>query len=158
MKAGGSYPAGGRFELEKLNNMLHRKQCKNLDDLPAAIDILQKDFRNYSTMMGTQFPTEWKIPLRSQLLPDAHRENLKMQYLMGQRDFEKMCDSLNAHANEHRLTEGRGRKDMEVDAVDAEIGKKEYTEEEWTNYIDTLTAQIEEINYMGAGKGWKGGK
>ena len=122
------HPAGGRFELEKLNNMLHRKQCKNLDDLPAAIDILQKDFRNYSTMMGTQFPTEWKIPLLSQLLPDAHRENLKMQYLMGQRDFEKMCDSLSAHANEHRLTEGRGRKDMEVDAVDAGIGKKEYTE------------------------------
>ena len=49
---------------------------------------------------------------------------------------------------------------MEVDAVEPETGagKKEYTEEEWTNYIDTLTAQIEEINYMGAGKGWKGGK
>ena len=32
---------------------------------------------------------------------------------------------------------------MEVDAVEPETGagKKEYTEEEWTNYIDTLTAQ-----------------
>ena len=49
-------PAGGRFEFEKLNNMMHRKQCKSLDDLPAAIDVLQKVIRNYSTMMGTQFP------------------------------------------------------------------------------------------------------
>ena len=53
-----------------------------------------------------------------------------------------MCDSLSAHANKHRLTECRGRKDMEVDAVDAGIGKKAYTEEAWTNHIDTLTAQI----------------
>ena len=59
------HPAGGRFELEKLNNMLHRKQCKNLDDLPAAIDILQKDLRNYSTMMGPNFRQSGKSPCRA---------------------------------------------------------------------------------------------
>ena len=47
---------------------------------------------------------------------------------------------------------------MEVDAVEAEVGtgKKEYSEEKWTNYIDTMTAQIKEIRYMGSRNGWKG--
>ena len=71
-------------------------------------------------------------------------------------DFEVVTGLLSTHANEHRLREGRGRRDMEVDAVEPEAGAKEYTEEEWTSYVDTLTAQIEELKYMGAGKGWKG--
>ena len=32
-------PTGGRFELDKMNKMLARRQCKDLSDLPAAIDI-----------------------------------------------------------------------------------------------------------------------
>ena len=150
-------PSGGSYEIDRMNLILQRKRCKNLDELPTAIDKLLKDIRGYSLTMGEPFPVKWKMPLLCQILPEENRKVLEQQYMLDKKlDFEVVTGLLSTHANEHRLREGRGRRDMEVDAVEPEAGAKEYTEEEWTSYVDTLTAQIEELNYMGAGKGWKG--
>ena len=55
-------PASGKFELGRMNRMLSRKQCKELSDFPAAIDVLQKDIRGYeSSSLGAAFPVEWKM-------------------------------------------------------------------------------------------------
>ena len=45
-----------------------------------------------------------------------------MKYTMGERDFKRMCENVSSFANEHRITESRGRNDMEVDTVDDERG------------------------------------
>ena len=69
-------PTGGRYELDRMNSMLARKQCKDLSDLPAAIDVLERDLRTYEATMGTAFPPEWKIPLLFQLMPESHKREL----------------------------------------------------------------------------------
>ena len=49
-------PAGGRFELDNVNKMLARRQCNDLSDLPAAIDILERDLKSYEATFGMEFP------------------------------------------------------------------------------------------------------
>ncbi len=40
-------PRGGRFELDRMNHLLQRKQCKTLTEVPAAVDIFEKESENY---------------------------------------------------------------------------------------------------------------
>ena len=68
-----------------------------------------------------------------------------MKYTMGERDFRKMCENVSSFANEHRITESRGRKDMEVDAMDEE---RVYTDAEWQDYLDEKLAETEDLAYM----------
>ena len=56
-------PSTGNFELTNMNRMISRKACKDLSDLPAAIDILERDIRAYESAMNVPIPAEWKIPL-----------------------------------------------------------------------------------------------
>ena len=42
--------------------LLSRKQCASLNELPAAIDKLERDLRNYEANTDHKFPSEWKIP------------------------------------------------------------------------------------------------
>ena len=69
---------------------------------------------------------------------------------MGERDYHKMLGMVLQFSNEHRLMEGRGQKDMDVDSAESEAVK--YTADEWEAW------QAEELDYMGKGKGGKGGK
>ena len=152
-------PSGGRYELDRMNSMLARKQCKDLSDLPAAIDVLERDLRTYEATMGAAFPPEWKIPLLLQLMPESHKRELQMKYTMGERDFRRMCDNVSQFATEHRLYEHRGRKDMEVDHVfDTPKSSNKYSDAEWEEYVASCWLSCEELDYMGPGKGGKGGK
>ncbi len=56
-------PTGGKFELDRLQHILQRKQCKNLDDMPSAVDKLQRDIRAYEQRSPAKFPEEFKTPL-----------------------------------------------------------------------------------------------
>ena len=67
-------PSGGRFQLDQMTTMLHRKPCKDVTELPAAIDKLEKDFRSYEQNSEKRFPEEWKIPLLRDLLPAAYKK------------------------------------------------------------------------------------
>ena len=91
----------GNFELTKMNRLISRKLCNNLSDLPAAIDMLEKNLRHYETSMGAEFPQEFKIPMLMQILPEAHRKDLQMKYETGQNEFRIICDNISAFATEH---------------------------------------------------------
>ena len=124
-------PSTGNFELTKMNRMISRKACKDLSDLPAAIDILEKDIRGYESSMNVPFPAEWKIPLLLQLIPENYKHELEAKYAMGDRDFRRMCENIGRYANERRLAEGRGRRDMEVDTLDATKPPDQMKDEDW---------------------------
>ena len=94
-------PSSGAFELERVTAMMARKQVKNLEDLPAAIDVFEKDMKLYEATMGVEFPKEMRLPMLLKLMPDAYREDLQRKYAVGQRDFAKICEDILCHATEH---------------------------------------------------------
>ena len=63
-----SNPQGGRFQLNSLINLMNRKQCQSLAELPAAADRLEKEIREYETRSTDKFPEEMKLPLPAQML------------------------------------------------------------------------------------------
>ncbi len=42
--------------MERMNNLLKRKQCKSLAEVPAAVDMLEKEIENYEVRNSQQFP------------------------------------------------------------------------------------------------------
>ena len=81
-----------------MNQMLNRKQCKDFSDLPAAIDILERDLGNYEANLGMAFQPEWEIPMLLQIMPESYKKGLRMKYTMGERDFRRMCDNISQFA------------------------------------------------------------
>ena len=61
-------PKSGSFGLDRMLQLMTRKQSSNIGDLPAAIDHLEKDIRNYEAQSPIPFPKEWKMSLLIQLV------------------------------------------------------------------------------------------
>ena len=145
-------PDGGRMELYRIESLFSKKPCRTLGEVPAAIDVLERDLRRYEAN-GNSLPNDVKISMLCRIMPDNQRNELESRFRMGERDYHKMLDMVMQFSNEFRLMEGRGQKDMDVDSAEqshAEAPK--YTVEEWEAW------QAVELDYMGKGKGGKGGK
>ncbi len=152
-------PTGGRFEVSRMNNLLSRKQCKTLSEVPAAVDVLERDIANYEARSSQTFPAEWKIPLLLQLLPDRTKEEMELKFSMGEEDYGKMVANIVGYTNEQRVTKQRAKNpnDMDVDAVE----QPEYSQVDWQEYVADLENHCAELelDYMGKAKsGGKGGK
>ena len=151
-------PTGGRFEVSRMNSLLSRKQCKTLAEVPAAVDMLERDFANYEARSPHAFPTEWKIPLLLQLLPDKAREELEFKFSMGEKDYGKMVANIVGYTNDHRVSRQRAKNpnDMDVDSMTP----GEYSQADWQQHLEDLENYYEaELSYMGkSGKSGKGGK
>ena len=128
--------------------MLSRKRCKDLSDVPAALDVLQKDLKIFETTMGKAFPEEFKILILLQLVPESHKRKLQMKYTLGERDFQRMVENICSFATEHRIHERRGKKDMEMDNVDLPR-PNEYTDAGWAECVNALWQNYDDISYMG---------
>ena len=147
-------PSGGRFELSKMVNVFKRSQCKNIDELPRAVDDLEKDVKKYNDVTGFKFPEELKLPLLLECLPTSHKSELEMKYTMGQRDYSKVVKDLLTYAKEQRFTHKKdpnamdldsleknirdidnARREYENDAARAQEGQMEYSQEEWIDYM-----------------------
>ena len=102
-------PTGGRYELDLLNAMLSRKQCKDLSDLPAALDILQKDLQMYETTKGKAFPEEFKIEILLQFAPESRERKLQMKYTFWERDIQRNVENICSFATEHQIYQHRGK-------------------------------------------------
>ena len=49
-------PIDGSFELDRMSHLLQRKQCKDLAELPAAVDRLLRDIEGYEQRSTNKFP------------------------------------------------------------------------------------------------------
>ncbi len=150
-------PTGGRYQLDQMTHMLKREQCKDLSELPAMIDKLEKDIRLYEQNNDKAFPEEWKIPLLRDILPTLYKKEIEMKFTLGAKDYSKMAEEITNFANETRVTKSRGYADMDVDTLRTDEPANEYTDQEWTDYL-AEGAYYESIDYMGYGKAGKGGK
>ena len=150
-------PKSGTFELDRMLRLTNRKQCANLNELPAAVDQMEKDIRNYEARSANKFPEEWKMPLLIQLVPKAYKKEIEMKFQLGQRDYAKLAAELTAFSNDARVREQfqeRGQADMDVDNLQRE--NEQWTEDEWWAYFHP--EETEDLSYMGKGWQTKGGK
>ena len=111
-------PSGGRAHIDRAVRMMTRKPVKSMAELPAALDLMERDLRHYETAAGHPYPEEFKRLLLMQFLPEAEAREFKMKFKFGQSDYRKMRDDILAFANDERHSEMyRGAKDMDVDSV-----------------------------------------
>ena len=116
------HPEGGSFELERTTRLMTSKQCKTLSELPAAMDILEKGFRQYEITFGSPIPDPLKIPMLLKILPESHRKELTLKFTLGERNYQKMSESIMGFSNGERVREQNlyGQKDMDVDLLGRE--------------------------------------
>ena len=149
-------PSGGRADIDRAVRMMTRKPVKSLAELPAALDLMERDLKHYETAAGHAYPEEFKPLLLIQLLPESEARELKMKFKFGQSDYRKMRDDILAFANDERHSEMyRGAKDMDVDTLVP--GEGAWTLTDWEEWYQRSDPATEDLNYMGKGKG-KGGK
>ena len=99
------HPEGGSFELERTTRLLNCKQCKSLSEVPSAIDVLEKGFRQYEITFGSPIPDPLKIPMLLKILPETHRKELTLKFTLGERDYQKMANSIMGFSNDERVRE-----------------------------------------------------
>ena len=151
-------PTGGRADLDRSLRILLRKPCKSLSDLPAAIDHLERDLAHHDAMAGYKWPEQHKILLLVQMCLEALAQYLKITFVADQTDFQKVRDSILRYSNTERLADTyRGAKAMEIDNVNDDDGAgEEEIDQPWEDKLAKVTQMLEDLNYMGKGKGKKG--
>ena len=156
---------GGSTEVDRTVRLFTRKACKNMAELPAAIDWLDKELKRDEESTGHRQPDHTKIALLVRLFPEKEEKELKLRWIRNQKDFQRARADILAVAIEERLElQSRGVKDMEIDAVDKEPNPEK--EEAWTTkgWLEWIQDD-EQVDYMvkgkgkgrGKGKGGKGG-
>ena len=151
-------PAGGQLELARMQHLLHRTACKSLMELPAAVDIFEKEIEAYNRRNPNPFPEEWKLPILLEVIPVTHRRELTMRYGMGERDYKKVRNQIVEYANESRVmkirgSSGTGPVDMDVDnAQIVDQVTPEYTEDEYQAYAEQLEYELHHLGQKGKGK------
>ena len=147
---------GGSTEIDRTVRLFTKKACRNMAELPAAIDALDKELKRDEEMSGHRLPDHTKIALLTRLFPEKDAPELKHRWIHNQKDFQRARTDILAVAVLERLElHNRGVKDMEVDAVDKEKGPEEeevWSSKEWFEW----TQEEEQFDYMGKGKGKKG--
>ena len=102
--------------------------------------------------------TTQKILLLVQMFPEALAQYLKITFVADQTDFQKVRDSILRYSNTERLADTyRGAKAMEIDNVNDDDGAgEEELDRPWEDKLAKVTQMLEDLNYMGKGKGKKG--
>ena len=82
-------PDGGRMELYRIESLFAKKPCRSLGEVPAAIDVLERDLSRYEAN-GNSLPNDVKISMLCRILPETHRNVLESRSRMGERDYHKI--------------------------------------------------------------------
>ncbi len=149
-------PVGEQFTFDRMTSLLTRERCKDVGELPAAIERWTRDLTLYERKTGQTLPKEWRVPILFQMVPKANYTEVKSRWqLNADKDITKFAQELVVFANDlkHEQTRGRGPTPMDVDM----LHNHEYTDEEWTDYIAECHATVDWIG-KGGGKGSKGKK
>ena len=86
------------------------------------MDILEKGFRQYEITFGSPIPDPLKIPMLLKIPTESHRKELTLKFTLGERNYQKMADSIMGFSNDERVREQQlyGQKDMDVDLLGRE--------------------------------------
>ena len=153
--------SGGSTEIDRTVRLFSKKACKNMAELPAAIDALDKELKRDEEVSGHRLPDHTKIALLVRLFPEKDEKELKHRWIHNQKDFQRARTDILAVAVAERLEIlNRGVKAMEVDSLGENMtatgseDQDSWTTKEWLEW----TQEDEQIDYMVKGKGKSKGK
>ncbi len=151
-------PVGEDYEFEAAESLMTRERCKDVVDLPAAIEKWQRDLNAYQERTGEKMPERWSVPVLFRMIPLKNYQEVKLRWRQDtEKNITKFMVSLMQWANDLKFEQKRQRgiKPMDVDTVAHETDENGYTLEDWNEYNKELEATID---WMGKGKkGRKGG-
>ena len=126
--------SGGSTEIDRTVRLFSKKACKNMAELPAAIDALDKELKRDEEVSGHRLPDHTKIALLVRLFPEKDEKELKHRWIHNQKDFQRARTDILAVAVAERLEIlSRGVKAMEVDSLGDNMTATGSEEEEvWT--------------------------
>ena len=152
-------------------NVFKRTPCKSMNDLPRAIDDLEKDVKKYNDVTWFSFSPELKLPLLLECLPATHKTELELKYSMGERNYDKIVRDLLTYSKEHKFEYGPrkdpnamdldslqrlardlddARRDYQDDIAEAQAGRGNYSEQEWIDHLAQLKSELDAtIDWMG---------
>ena len=73
-------PIGEMYTFDKMNDLMHQTMCKNMSDMPAAIDKFEKDIRMFKDRTGQDFPEILKMPLLLQMIPTIWKREVDARF------------------------------------------------------------------------------
>ena len=151
-------PVGEQFTFDRMTALLSRDRCKNISELPAAIEKWTRDLSTYERKTGKTLEKEWRVPIIFQMIPKANYTEIKARWQLNkEKDITVFAQELVLYANDlkHEQARDRGPSAMDVDLLRRE--NEDWTEEEWEAHAAECQATIDWMG-KGGGKGKKGGK
>lgn len=145
-------PVGEDYEFEAAESLMTRDRCKDIVDLPAAIERWQRDLNLYQERTGEKMPERWSVPVLFRMIPLKNYQEVKLRWRQDKdKNITKFMSSLLEWANDLKFDQRRqrGPKPMDVDAVSPEKDANGYTLEDWNDYARELEASVD---WMGKGK------
>ena len=94
---------GGWTEVDRTVRLVWLQACRNMTELPAAIDLLDKELMHKEETGGHRRPDHTKIVLLVQLFFEADQKELPHRYIRNQKSFEKARADVLAVAVEERV-------------------------------------------------------
>ena len=151
-------PAGEQFMFERMTSLLTRERCRDIGELPGAIEKWMRDLGLYEKKTGKTLEKEWRVPIIFQMIPLKQYSEVKARWqLNSEKDITKFSQELVVWANELRLDQprtGRGPTPMDLDAM----AHDDYTQEQWEEWENYSAECQATVDWVGKGKGKKGSK
>ena len=63
-----------------MTSLLHRDRCKDIGDLPGAIERWTRDLSTYERKTGKTLQNEWRVPIIFQMIPKANYSEVKARW------------------------------------------------------------------------------
>ena len=158
-------PVGDQFTFDRMTSLMQRKRCKDISELPSAIEKWMRDLSLYEKKTGKTLAKEWRVPILFQMVPEANYSEIKARWQLNtSKDITTFAQDLVIFATELRHEQGpkgRGHAPMDLDNLgnggDGSGDGADYTQDELDAYAAECQAGLDWVGKAG-GKGGKRGK
>ena len=119
-------------------------RCKDIAELPAAIEKWTRDLSLYEKKTGKTLPKEWRVPILFQMVPERNYSEIKARWqLNATKDITTFAQELVIYATELKHEshgKGRGVAPMDLDALCEK--EEDYSQEELEQYAAECQANL----------------
>ena len=111
-------PVGEQFTFDRMTSLLTRERCKDIGELPAALEKWHRDLGLYEKKTGKTLEKEWRVPIIFQMIPMANYSEIKARWQLNkEKDITTFAQELIEYANDLKYDQSRrkGPAPMDLD-------------------------------------------